>query len=183
MTPSLIRVAAATAFALCFSATPAAASPVTWQLSNVVFDDGGTLAGTFIFDAATGAYSTIDLSSTAGTTITSNRHYGIPYPPSPGNSSLLIAVANASLPLDGQDALVLTWGADLTDAGITTTVLPRTLGFSFEGYVNNGGLPGLRNVISTGTVAAVTSVPEPGTLALAVLALTAVAAQRRCKLG
>jgi hypothetical protein len=183
MTQSLIRVAAATAFALCFSAMPAAASPVTWQVSNVDFDDGGTLAGTFIFDAATGAYSSIDLSSTAGTTITSNRHYGSPFPPSPGNSSLLIAVANASLPLEGQDALVLTWGADLTDAGITTTVLPRALGFSFEGYVNNVSLPGLRNVISTGTVAAVTSVPEPGTLALAALALTAVAALRRCKLG
>jgi hypothetical protein len=183
MTPTLIRVAAAAAFALCISAMPAAASPVTWQVSNVVFDDDGTLAGTFVFDAATGAYSSIDLASTAGTTITSNRHYGSPYTPSPGNSSLMIAVANATLPLDGQDALVLTWGADLTDSGITTTVLPRTLGFSFEGYVNNGGLPGLRNVISTGTVAALRSVPEPGTLAVASLALAALAATRRYKQG
>jgi hypothetical protein len=44
------------------------------------------------------------------------------------------------------------------------TVLPSTLGFCFEGYVNNGGLPGLRNGIGTGTVAAVTSVPESGRL-------------------
>jgi hypothetical protein len=183
MTPSLFRFATATAFSLCIHAVPALAVPVTWQVSNVVFDDGGTLAGTFIFDAATGAYSSIDLSSTAGTTILSDRHYGSPYTPSPGNSSLMIAVADASLPLEGQDALVLTWGADLTDAGITTTVLPRTLGFSFEGYVNNGSLPGLRNVISTGTVAAVTAVPEPGTLAVAALALTALAATRRRKQG
>jgi hypothetical protein len=182
MMPSLSRVAAATAFALCISAVPALASPVTWQVSNVVFDDGGTLAGTFIFDAAIGAYSSIDISSTAGTTITSNRHYSSPFTPSPGNSSLMIAVANASLPLEGQDALVLTWGADLTDAGITTTVLPATLGFSFEGYVNNGNIPGLRVVISTGTVAAVTSVPEPGALALAMLALTVGATTRRRKL-
>jgi hypothetical protein len=65
-------------FALCNSAMPVAASPVTWQVSNLVFGDGGTLAGTFSFDAATGACSSIDLSSTAGTTITSNRHCGRP---------------------------------------------------------------------------------------------------------
>jgi hypothetical protein len=52
----------------------------------------------------------------------------------------------------------------MTDAGITTTVLARTLGICFEGYVNNGGLPGLWNVIGTGTVAAVMSVPESGRL-------------------
>jgi hypothetical protein len=136
---------------------PAAASPVIWQVSNVVFDVGGTLAGTLSFDAATGAISRFELSSTAGTTIMSNRHCGSPYPPSPGNSSLWIAVANASL--------------------------LRSLGFSFEGYLNNGNLPGLRNVIGPGAVAAVTSVPEPGMVALAVLALTAVAATRRRMLG
>jgi hypothetical protein len=159
------------------------ASPVSWQVSNVVFDDGGTLAGTFIFDAATGAYSSIDLSSTAGTTITSNRHYGSPFPLSPGNSSLMIAIADANLPLEGQDALVLTWGAVLTDEAIATTVLPRSQGFSFEGFVRGAGLPGLRNVVSTGTVAAVTSVPEPGTLPAAALALAALAATHRRKRG
>jgi hypothetical protein len=181
MTPSLFRVAAATSLAFCISVMPAAASPVAWQVSNVVFDDGGTLAGTFIFDAATGAYSSIDLSSTAGTTITRNRHYGSPFPPSPGNSSLMIAIADASLPLEGQDALVLTWGAALTDAAIATTVLPRIEGFSFEGYVHDGSLPGLRNVVSTGAVAAATSVPEPGTLPAAALALAALAVTQRRK--
>jgi hypothetical protein len=51
----------------------------------------------------------IKLSCTASTTIRSNRDEGRPYPLSPCNSSLLTAVAHASLPLDGNDALVLTW--------------------------------------------------------------------------
>jgi beta-glucanase (GH16 family) len=77
MTYSLFRTIAAAAFVSCASVAPVVAAPLTWQVSNVVFDDGGTLAGTFIFDAATQQYSSIDLFSTAGTTITSNRHYGV----------------------------------------------------------------------------------------------------------
>ena len=39
------------------AAAPAHAAPVTWTLSGVVFDDGGTVAGYFVFDADTEAFS------------------------------------------------------------------------------------------------------------------------------
>jgi len=177
MTCSLFRIIAAAALVSSACVASVFAEPISWKISNVVFDDGGTLAGTFIFDATTGQYSSINLFSTAGTTITSNRHYGSPYPVSPGNSSLMIAIEDASLPLDGQGALVLTWGANLTDAGTTTRVLPASLGFSFEGFVNNGNLPGQR--VAVGTLATVASVPEPSTLAIMALALAGMVAVRR----
>jgi hypothetical protein len=93
----------------------------------------------------------------------------------------MIAVGDASLPLDGQGALVLTWGADLTESGITTTVLPASQGYSFEGFVNNGNLPGQRVVVSTGIVA-VTSVPEPGSWALMVAGLATLIGRSRRRL-
>ncbi len=36
---------------LCVLASSAFAAPVTWTFDNVVFDDGGTLTGSFVFDA------------------------------------------------------------------------------------------------------------------------------------
>ncbi len=52
-----------------FSVTTDQPSPgrqVTWTLNNVVFDDGATASGSFIFDANTNQYSDIDLTVANG---------------------------------------------------------------------------------------------------------------------
>jgi PEP-CTERM motif len=44
------------------------ADPITWTLSGVTFDDGGTASGSFVFDATTSTLSSISIVTTAGTT-------------------------------------------------------------------------------------------------------------------
>jgi len=42
----------------------AQAAPVTWNLQNVVFNDGAIASGYFVYDADTGIYSSIDITTT-----------------------------------------------------------------------------------------------------------------------
>jgi len=41
----------------------ALAAPVTWTLTDVVFADGGTVTGSFVYDADTDAFSAVSISS------------------------------------------------------------------------------------------------------------------------
>ncbi|HEV2198871.1 MAG TPA: hypothetical protein VGR73_03550 [Bryobacteraceae bacterium] len=56
-------------------ACAAHAAPVHWQLNDVVFSDGGMVFGGFDFDAGTGTYSNIDLTTTPGSVMTSGSFY------------------------------------------------------------------------------------------------------------
>jgi len=48
---------------------PAAhAIPVTWNLSGVTFDDGGIATGSFVYDADTNLFSSINVETSGGTT-------------------------------------------------------------------------------------------------------------------
>ncbi|QMV74453.1 IPTL-CTERM sorting domain-containing protein [Comamonas piscis] len=51
---------------MAFSAT-ANAVPMQWTVSETTFDDGGTVTGSFVYDADTNIYSNIRLRTTAGT--------------------------------------------------------------------------------------------------------------------
>src|SRR5262245_23815689 len=46
------------------TAAPAVAAPVKWTLQNVVFADGGTATGSYSYDAATNAFSDINVVTT-----------------------------------------------------------------------------------------------------------------------
>ena len=50
--------------ALLLFSMAAQAAPVTWHLQDVVFDDGATASGSFVYDADTGNYSSIDITTT-----------------------------------------------------------------------------------------------------------------------
>ena len=47
----------------------AQAVPLTWDLNNVVFGDGTTVTGSFVFDADTTTFSDLDLTSSGGTAV------------------------------------------------------------------------------------------------------------------
>ena len=53
----------------------ATAAPVTWTFQDVVFDDGGVLTGSFVFDADApesdnNSYNDISITSTSGSSLT-----------------------------------------------------------------------------------------------------------------
>ena len=52
--------------AFCLACGSAYAIPVTWQLQGVVFTDGGTATGSFVFAADANVYSDISITTTAG---------------------------------------------------------------------------------------------------------------------
>jgi hypothetical protein len=60
------------------------ATPIKWTLSGVTFNDGGTASGSFFFDAATNAFSSVSITTTPGTafagTSYSSLYPGIPLP-------------------------------------------------------------------------------------------------------
>ncbi len=54
--------------ACCLSlAAPVHAVPILWTISGASFDDGGTLTGSFVYDADTDTYSSISITTTSGT--------------------------------------------------------------------------------------------------------------------
>jgi hypothetical protein len=51
---------------LCGVTGSAWAVPVTWTLHNVVFQDGATVSGSFVYDADTNTYSAVNITTTTG---------------------------------------------------------------------------------------------------------------------
>jgi hypothetical protein len=43
-----------------------AAAPIVWTVQNAVFDDGGTLTGSFVYDADTESFYNVDLVTSVG---------------------------------------------------------------------------------------------------------------------
>jgi len=109
---------------LCFSPVLALAAPVLYTLTGVTFGDGGTASGSFVYDSATNTYSSINITTTAGTVRTSGATYhfiaGNPNPPSSSFSlNLTTAFANNQTGLPG---LALLFGTALGAAGTSSLV-------------------------------------------------------------
>lgn len=159
------NLAGATLLALAI-ATPATAAPVLWTLSDVVFTDGGTASGSFVYDADLNAYSSIDITTTAGAEL-SGAHF-TQLVPGWGHSAEQVLLLE-----DGT-------GADMTGAGY--------FGLFFVALTNAGGIGDLvageeglcgNALCSTavlnekryfgatvGILVAANAVPEPAALAL-----------------
>ena len=115
------------------SSTWADGVPVTWTLSGVTFDDGGTASGSFVYNAATNTVSSINVETTAGTTFGGTTYVAL----DPGFDPLafdIVLVPNASL-------------ADLTGT------MYLDLEFPIPGLTNSGGIVGLLDIGSEGLCA------------------------------
>jgi len=107
----------------------AAAAPVKWTLSNVHFDDGASASGSFTYDAATDEYSSIDIKTTSGSSITGST-YGDPL--SFASASFLNTVPDDKGDHQGKSNLIFLFETPLSDSGGT-----RNLISSFEGPCGN----------------------------------------------
>lgn len=156
------------------------AIPVTWTLSGVTFDDGGTASGSFDFDASLSdetAYSNISITTTTVGAYTGSSSYrGAGF--NPNEAKMFDAYSN-----DGH-SLFLRFDSALTGAA-GTSVLTNSGGFaSMETLFDLYDYSFLDRYVTAGsvtTLASVAAVPEPETYALMLAGLAAVgfAAKRR----
>lgn len=161
------------------SSSAVEAVPITWNLSGVRFNDGGVLNGSFVFDADTGAYSNINLTSTAGRSFV-GAVYSDPLPVSPGTNLVLMVVVDDSLPLPGQPVLALSWAAPLSNAGGVVPIKPVLLGLSRESiFVPPNSSQPIRGVTAGAVSSLSQPLPEPGAGMLGLLAAAGLSLRRR----
>jgi hypothetical protein len=133
------------------------ANTMTWSLTDVDFGDGGTASGSFTFDATSGSFSAIDITTTPGTEFGGADYTTFAF----GNDLFLTAVTGSSSNLTGTPFLVLNFTSPLTDAGGTIPLGIGSFGsISVEGtcLVANCGSGVVERFVTTGAVSAV---PEP----------------------
>ncbi|GAB2830148.1 hypothetical protein GCM10027276_36000 [Comamonas piscis] len=179
-----VLACAAVALNLLAIAAAANAAPIQWTVSDTSFDDGGTVSGSFVYDADTNVYSNIRLTTTAGTagaaatfsTRCTTAHCLASLP------ELLFIASSNQADLTGVPLLDLEPSAPLTN---TPGTVDLAFGMSFlcSNAACTGVGPGLRAAFS-GTLTGVpyvapatpTSVPTTSPVGLALMATLLAAA-------
>jgi hypothetical protein len=149
----------------------ASADGITWTLNSVNLIDGGTVTGSFNYNATTNAYSAVNVASTAGLLFG-----GVNY------STLTDAVMSGSTvlglgqnpfydgDLSGQSVLELFFNNPLTNAGGTDSI------FAVEFICTNSGciLPITRISYSGNVTSSPVGAPEPASFLLLASGLLAL---------
>lgn len=136
-------------------AAPAGAVPVTWTLQGVTFNDGGTATGSFVYDADTDIFSGIDITTSINAQLGLGTIYGIPT--GVGTSSVFDTIL--ALPAQGQPRLATMLFSPMTNAG-------GTIAIYFTGELICLSHSCGQRYLRTAFGGAITTVPEPATLAL-----------------
>ena len=147
------------------------ATPITWTLSGVTFDDGGTATGSFVFDADTGNYSNISITTAGGTIAGATYAAALAF----SGADDLDAVPAMLPDLTGSRVLILGLFAAMTNGGGTISIVAPN---SHEGLCDDSNCSGgpVHRWVSSGVV---TAIPEPGTALLLAIGLAGLAAARR----
>jgi hypothetical protein len=104
-----------TAIAVLLFGFSAQAAPVTWTLEGVVFDDGGTAFGSFIYDADFNVYSSVNITTTAGTDLAGDTYQ---YPNGVFTNPLSLVATSQDVPnLTNVPAIGLFFSDGLTNSG------------------------------------------------------------------
>jgi len=107
------------------------ATPVRWDIVEMKFDDGGTGAGSFIYDEDTGDVSAVSISTTAGSTLTpgytytSVRIHWVLIPGPKANVSFTTLSGIPAAPLES--ILSLDFNPQLTNAGGVVDLLATSI--------------------------------------------------------
>ena len=140
------------------------AIPIAWTLGGATFDDSTSFTGSFVFDADTLMYSSVNIMTVPGnapgaTYLTSDicTSTGLCANAQPPNGIALVTPA--------LDLFLLGFAAPLTNAG---GVVALTIGFpSSEGFCGDPGCSGghgQRGVLTGFLTASSVSVPAPGSM-------------------
>ncbi len=90
-------ITALTLFVLFCVPSIASADGITWDLSGVTFDDGGTASGSFVYDASTNKYSSIDIITTSGTTLAGATYTSLSLLASSSDTGFLFGASSGDL--------------------------------------------------------------------------------------
>ncbi len=140
----------------------AQAMPLTWTLEDVVFDDGGTAYGSFIYDASTNIFSDIDVTTTLGTVLSGAHYQFATFQLNTfGNG---VGLTDVDLPdLTGVAAFFMEFdslgGGSLTNAGGTISIVSFAGGEAICGDPDCSVSTGFGRSVNLGGV--VTAVPIP----------------------
>jgi len=129
------------------------AAPIQWVLQDVIFDDGGTASGTYIYDADTSSLSDISIITTSGTNPSFPGETFI-FPAAPGQPPNHISVGTA-LPQGswaGIYRLILDLDGDMDNTGGTLQIQPLSQEMLCE--LDSCGATKIR-YITSGSVSAV----------------------------
>jgi hypothetical protein len=154
--------------ALCLFVWPSSASadptPITWTLSGVTFSGGSAASGSFVYDATTNTFTSIDV--TVAGSLFGNGTYTTLDPGFGSSAFELVTVPGTLLDFTGTPVLALDFSSPLTDAG---GPVPLGLGAHGIQQCSNAAcsVSTLQFAVASGSV--VTSVaptPEPSSLLL-----------------
>ena len=165
------------AVGIALTALPAVAGPVTWTV-NGTFADGGTVTGTFVFDAATLLVNSWNIAVAGGDTAHYPAYtYGMSAA-APVYNDFLYPEVQITFYSDNSRMLVLSAIAPLTDAGGTINLIGFLSANNFSGECYNCAPT---RFLQSGTLTASpadNAVPEPATCSLVGGAAAALAVYR-----
>ena len=154
-------------------APAASANQVTWDLIGVIFGDGGSASGSFVYDANTNAVSSVNITTTTGISFVGAMYLDVN--PGFGPSATEISfVPNASSTPTGSPVLDLLFLSALTNSGGTIALS------ALEGTCGDPGCS--TAAIARGGTGAVTAAPEPSSLLLLATGIIALAIGAKRKL-
>lgn len=146
MKMKILATAAVLAALTAFAPVAALAAPVTWYLSGVTFSDGGTASGSFVFDAATSTYSSVNI-VTSGGTVAPSTYVGVV--PTPQSDEFLIQGLTSAGNGAGSPTIALFYANYLTDAGGTVAFFNPVSG---EGQCGGAGCTTFAGGVAARTV-------------------------------
>ncbi len=136
----------------------ASASPVAWTLQGVTFTDGGTASGSFVYDATTNTYSSVNITTTAGSVVLTGatlQYVSTGF--TPASSGVLTAASNAAN-LTGTRAFALFFSPVLSNAGGSVSLTGQEASCA-DAACTNPAAPS--RSVSAGSVSGLGSYPVP----------------------
>jgi hypothetical protein len=117
-----VRKAFFAALVLCLLPLTASAVPVLWTFSGATFSDGGTASGSFVYDADTNTYSSVNITTTAGSVLLTGANLLYVAPGLPASSADVLTVASGAANLTGVRGFALSFSPALSDLGGTVSL-------------------------------------------------------------